>query len=382
MADINGRVTAALEELIASGAESGLQVAAWHRGEQVVDAWAGLADAETGRPVDGDTLFTSFSCTKGVTATAIHLLVERGALAYDEPVAAHWPEFAQRGKQGVTIRHALTHRAGVPQMPEGVTPALMADWEYMCGAIAALEPLWEPGARTGYHAYTFGWILGEVARRADGRSINRFTQEEICGPLGLDGIHLGVTGADEARVARLVDGPRADAPPPPPDALILRAIPPAVGILAAPYNEPAVRRAALPAHGGLLNARSLARLYAALGNGGELDGVRLLPEERVRTATRQQTDDVDLVIQQPVRKALGYLQSGPISAMGPRASAFGHPGAGGAIGFADPEREFAFALTKSSLVAGSEPGTSAAEVVGALVRRELGFPDEEGAGAS
>ena len=267
MSDINGRVTEALEALIASGAESGLQVAAWHRGEQVVDAWAGLADVETGRPVDGDTLFTSFSCTKGVTATAIHLLVERGALAYDEPVAAHWPEFAQRGKQGVTIRHALTHRAGVPQMPEGTTPALMADWEHMCGAIAALEPLWEPGTRTGYHAYTFGWILGEVIRRADGRPINRFTQEEICGPLGLDGIHLGVSGADEGRVARLVDGPRADAPPPPPDALILRAIPPAVGILAAPYNEPAVRRAALPAHGGLMNARSLARLYAALGTG-------------------------------------------------------------------------------------------------------------------
>ena len=156
MTDLNARVKEALEALIASGAESGLQVAAWHRGEQVVDAWAGLADAETGRPVDGDTLFTSFSCTKGVTATAIHLLVERGALAYDEPVAAHWPEFARRGKQGVTIRHALTHRAGTPQMPEGVTPALMADWEYMCGAIAALEPLWEPGARTGYHAYTFG----------------------------------------------------------------------------------------------------------------------------------------------------------------------------------------------------------------------------------
>ena len=377
MADVNGRVTAALEELIASGVESGLQVAAWHRGRQVVDAWAGLADVETGRPVDGDTLFTSFSCTKGVTATAIHMLVERGVLAYDEPVAAHWPEFARRGKQGITIRHVLTHRAGVPQMPEGTTPALMADWEHMCGAIAALEPLWEPGTRTGYHAYTFGWILGEVIRRADGRSINRFTQEEICAPLGLDGIHLGVSGADEARVARLVDGPRADAPPPPPDALILRAIPPAVGILAAPYNEPAVRRAALPAHGGLMSARALARLYAALGNGGELDGARLLPEERVRTATRTQTEELDLVIQQPVRKALGYLQSGPISAMGPRASAFGHPGAGGAIGFADPEREFAFALTKSSLTAGAEPGTSAAEVIGALVRRELGFPDEE-----
>ena len=380
MADINERVGSALEELIASGVESGLQVAAYHHGELVVDVWAGLADVASARPVDGGTLFTSFSCTKGVTATAVHILVERGVLSYDEPITNHWPEFAQRGKQYATIRHALTHRVGVPHMPDGVTPESMSDWDGMCEAIAALEPLWEPGARTGYHAYTFGWILGEVIRRADGRPINQFVQEEICGPLGLDGIHLGIDDATEPRVATLVDGPRpADAPAAPPDALITRAIPPAVGILAEPYNDPLVRRAALPAHGGLMNARSLARMYATLANGGELDGVRILPEDRVRTATRLQTDDLDLAIQQPVRKALGYFQSGAISAMGPRMTAYGHPGAGGAIGFADPEHEFAFALTKSSLVAGAEPGKSAAEVIGALVRRELGFPDEEGA---
>ncbi|HCV00143.1 MAG TPA: serine hydrolase [Dehalococcoidia bacterium] len=377
MADINDRVRLALEELIGSGVESGLQVAAYHHGELVVDSWAGLADVQAERPVDGDTLFTSFSCTKGVTATAIHMLVDRGVLSYDEPIANHWPQFAQRGKQNATIRHALTHRVGVPQMPEGITPEAMANWDYMCEAIAALEPLWEPGSQTGYHAYTFGWILGEIIRRVDGRPINQFVQEEICVPLGLDGIHMGVDDANESRVATLVDGPRPDLPPSPPDALITRAIPPAVGILAEPYNKPLVRRAALPAHGGLMNARSLARMYAALGNGGVLDGVRVLPEERVRIATSLQTDDLDLAIQQPVRKALGYFQSGPISAMGPRTTTFGHPGAGGAIGFADPEHGFAFALTKSSLVAGAEPGGSAVEVIGALVRRELGFPDDE-----
>ena len=379
MADITSRVRDGLEELIESGVEVGLQVAAYHHGELVVDTWAGLADVESGRPVDGGTLFTSFSCTKGVTATAIHILVERGVIAYDEPIAKHWPEFAQRGKQSATIRHALTHRTGVPQMPDAVTPELMADWDHMCEAIAALEPLWEPGAKTGYHAYTFGWILGEVLRRADGRPIAQFVQDEICAPLGLDGIYFGIDDAAEPRVATLVDGPRPDAPAAPADTLIARAIPPAVGILAAPYNHPAVRRAALPAHGGLMSARSLARHYAALGNGGELDGVRILPEERVRAATALQTDDVDQAIVQPVRKALGYFQSGPISAMGPRTTAFGHPGAGGALGFADPEQEFAFAITKNSLVAGAEPGASAAAVIGSLVRRELGFPDEDAA---
>ncbi len=380
MADITSRVRDGLEELIESGVEVGLQVAAYHHGELVVDTWAGLADVESGRPVDGGTLFTSFSCTKGVTATAIHILVERGVLAYDEPIAKYWPEFAQRGKQSATIRHALTHRVGVPQMPDAVTPELMADWDYMCEAIAALEPLWEPGAKTGYHAYTFGWILGEVLRRADGRPIAQFVQDEICAPLGLDGIYFGIDDAAEPRVATLVDGPRPDAPAAPADTLIARAIPPAVGILAAPYNHPAVRRAALPAHGGLMSARSLARHYAALGNGGELDGIRILSEERVRTATALQTDEVDQAIVQPVRKALGYFQSGPISAMGPRPTAFGHPGAGGALGFADPEQEFAFAITKNSLVAGTEPGASAAAVIGSLVRRELGFPDEDAAG--
>ena len=376
MADINSVVKGVLDDLIENGPEVGLQVAAYHHGKLVVDTWAGLADVESGRPVDSDTLFTSFSCTKGVTATAIHILVERGALAYDEPIAKYWPEFAQRGKQNATIRHGLTHRVGVPQMPDGVTPELMANWDYMCDAIAALEPLWEPGAKTGYHAYTFGWILGEVLRRAEGRTIAQFVQDEICAPLGLNGIYLGVDDAAEPRVATLVDGPRPDGPAAPPDALITRAIPPAVGILAAAYNHPAVRRASLPAHGGLMNARSLARHYAALANGGELDGVRILSEERVATATALQTEDVDQAIMQSVRKALGYFQSGAISAMGPRETAFGHPGAGGALGFADPEQEFAFAITKNALVAGVEPGTSAAEVIGSLIRRELGFPGE------
>src|SRR5262249_30235725 len=152
----------------------------------------GLADSATGRKVDGDTLFVVFSCTKGITATVIHQLAERGLLDYDAPVAGYWPEFARNGKGGITVRQLLTHAAGVPQIPESLTPDNMSDWERVCRAVADLTPLWEPGTKIGYHAVTYGWILGEVARRADGRPFGQIVQEEICRPLGIDSLFVGI----------------------------------------------------------------------------------------------------------------------------------------------------------------------------------------------
>jgi CubicO group peptidase (beta-lactamase class C family) len=159
-----------------------------------------------------------FSTTKGITATCIHLLAERGQVEYDAPVARYWPAFGGSGKEAVTLRDALTHRAGVPQMPDGLTPGDLGDWDRICAGIAAEAPLWEPGTQTGYHAYTFGWILGEVLRRVDGRPIARFVQEEICAPLGIRDLYVGIPDEAEARVAPLisaaltenVSGPAAD----------------------------------------------------------------------------------------------------------------------------------------------------------------------------
>jgi len=162
LAEARASVGSLLEKLVSGGEELGLQVAAYHNGRLVVDAWAGLADAATGRAVDGDTLFTVFSTTKGIVYTAIHMLAERGLLDYDDPVSRYWPAFAARGKGSVTIRQVLDHSAGVPQMPEGATPEDICDWDRICAAIAELPLLWEPGTRTGYHAFTIGWILGEV----------------------------------------------------------------------------------------------------------------------------------------------------------------------------------------------------------------------------
>jgi CubicO group peptidase (beta-lactamase class C family) len=391
MTQVQDQVQALLDDLVDSGVERGLQVAAYLGEDLVVDAWAGVADPATGRPVDGEMLFTVFSATKGITATAIHLLAERGKLDYDTPVATYWPEFGSNGKQSITVRHVLTHTAGILQMPEGVGPGDLGDWDGLCRGIAGLSPLWEPGTHTGYHALTFGWILGELARRVDGRSFARFLQEEICTPLGIADFYLGIPDAVEPRVAMLEGTPLAAQPPGPapwpavvaagtlaPDLLTPQVLAP----LAVPssflpeeeiFNRPAVRRAVIPAGGGIANARALARHYAALAY-GELAGVRLLSEERIRLVSALQTEEVDIALGAPIRKGLGYwldIDQSQRPVAGASAT-FGHPGHGGTFAFADPSCRFAFALTKNRITAGSDEYAMPIRVA-AEVRRALGL---------
>ena len=179
------RVQEAIDQLVESGAERGIQVAVYRNGELVVDAVAGVADPVSGRPVTQDTPFYNFSIVKGATATIAHLLAERGLFAYDTPIAELWPEFAAHGKQGVTIGHVLTQLAGVPGVPLDTTPEDLCDWDKMCDAIADAELWWEPGTKVGYHAYTFGYIVGEIVRRATGKPISQVLREEVAGPLGV-----------------------------------------------------------------------------------------------------------------------------------------------------------------------------------------------------
>jgi CubicO group peptidase (beta-lactamase class C family) len=368
--DVQTRVQALLDDLVGRDVERGVQVAAYRDGEMIVDAWTGIADPETGRAVDGETLFTVFSSTKGVTSTVIHLLAERGVLNYDDRIATYWPEFGAHGKEAITIRQALTHTAGIPQRPAG---AEESDWEGMCRAIADLAPLWEPGTRMGYHAGTFGWILGEVARRADGRPINQIVAEDICRPLGITSLFFGIPDEAEPRVATLENDFSIDrASDAPPDSLIARAMPNSK-TYAARFNRPDVRRAVHPAGGGIMNARALARHYAALIRDG-VHGVRLLPPERVRIATALQIEGKDATLQRFVRRALGYMLGTPGSTMSGRVTAFGHAGYGGSIGFADPEYGLAFALTKNRLAFGL-PGATTVDKVARAVREALGIPE-------
>lgn len=380
MSDPNSRVLQAVNEVIEQGPEVGMQVAAYLNGELVVDVHAGVADEESGRPVDADTIFTVFSATKGVAATALHLQAERGLIEYDAPMVKYWPEFGANGKESATVLHALTHRAGVPQMPDGTTAEQICDWDGMVSAIAALTPEWTPGERTGYHGYTFGWLVGELVRRTDPqhRPFGQFVQDEICGPLGMDSFWMGIPDEAEPRCARLINTPppAPDAPTPPPDALIFRAIPRSIGTTQEVFGRPDVRRACIPGAGGITDARSLARHYALLAGLGTLDGTRLLSPERVRLASSLQTDEVDAAMGRPVRKGMGYFLAGPdatgaVGPMGPNPAGFGHPGAGGSIGFCDPDAGLAVAIAKNRMLAPMSPEENTVLKVANAVREAL-----------
>jgi CubicO group peptidase (beta-lactamase class C family) len=354
--EANAHVQRSIDAAISAGRETGLQVAAYHRGKLVVDAWGGNADAATGRPVTGDTLFNVYSVTKAVAATALHMLVDRGRLDYDAPVATWWPEYAANGKGATTVRDVLTHRAGVPQMPDGVTPERLCDWDWMTRAIAGLAPLATPGTRTLYLSMTFGWIVGELVRRADAqhRSLGRFVREEIAAPLQAPDLWIGLPDSEVHRVARQVDAMR----PMPPEhlpALFLASMPPAVALEPRVFERADVRRAEVAGVGGIFTARSQARFWAMLAGGGELDGVRLLSKQLVSTlnvprANSAEPDPVMFGFPLPITKG-GFWFGGdhpPVcSARSPRALC--HPGQGGSIGWADPDTQLAVAICHNRL---------------------------------
>ena len=340
--EANDKVRGVLVSLVEDTPEIGLQVAAYHNGKLVIDAWAGMADPATGRPVDGDTLFMLSSTTKGVTATCMHVCVEKHKLSYDMPIVEVWPEFGAHGKESATLRMALAHQTGVPQTPVGYSPAeWLPDWDRMCRGIADLTPMFPIGERTAYHSLNYGHINGEILRRVDGRSIAQFLEEEVCDPLGLDGAYLGVPDSELRRVAVLTD-----APPPPAEYEARMVGEPAGSRVAEVFNRREVVQASVPASGGLFSARALARHYAMLADWGELDGVRVLPEARIRAGIELQSFEMDEIYRVRVRRALGYRRgrdTGPLASP----DAFGHVGGGGSFGYADPARRLAIGFAKN-----------------------------------
>jgi len=365
----SAQVTAVLEALVGEGPEIGLQVAAYLDGQLVVDAWAGLADRDARRPVDGDTLFMLSSTTKGVTATCAAVLADRGKLDYDRPVASYWPEFGAHGKDRVTVREVIAQRSGIPQTPLGYTPEWLADWERMCRGIADLVPMFPPGERTAYASLTFGHMIGEVIRRIDGRPVGQFLQEEIAQPMGGLDVYLGVPEPALARVAVLVDGPSA---PPEYDQRMVGE--PAGSQVAAWFNRREIQQATIPGSGGIMSARGLARMYAMLANGGELDGVRVLSEESIARATELQSFEFDEIYRVRIRRGLGY-RLGPDAGPGAGPRAFGHVGGGGSFGYADPERGFAMAFAKNFFAynSGTPAQRRSGPVVAAAVKSALGL---------
>ncbi len=337
------RLKALADEMVSTGAESALQVAVYHRGSLIVDAWAGKING--GQAVNSDTLFPVFSTGKGIAATAIHRLVENGTLAYDRPIADYWPEFGCNGKSGITLRQALNHTAGLPHMPDCPDMSCICDWETMCRRIAGLTPLWEPGSRAFYHAITFSWLVGEPARRADGRDFQRIVEDEVCKPLGIEGLYFGIPDSVAGRVADVFAAPPVaaplNAPPaPPPDPVSLLAIPNWVKPLEAFINRPDVRRACVPASNGIMTAKAVARHYDGVLSGELLKSSTLDQATTPCRPTGLRPDEP------PMRRGLGYGLTGPDTDLG---RVFGHDGHGGSVGRADRNRHLSVCVAKSKM---------------------------------
>ncbi|MEU5884093.1 serine hydrolase domain-containing protein [Spirillospora sp. NPDC047279] len=355
------RVQDVLDQLVATGAETGLQVAVHHRGDRIVDAVAGVADATTGRPVTPQTPFFGFSTAKGVAALIAHLLVRNGLIGYDTPVAEVWPEFGVRGKETATLRHVLTHTVGLPAMPDGLGPTDLADRPRVCAAIAGAEPRWRPGARTGYHSYTFGFLVGEIARRVTGQPMRRLLHDWVAEPLGIAGeLYFAVPPTELARLARL-----EDAEPHPPEPL-------AHDNILAPWerqprasmgNSPDLLRSDVPSVG-TFTARGIATVYAAI-----LDG-RLISADQLAELSALAFEGTDQVFGNPARLALGY----PLGRIGAlpdeQPTTFGWPGGGGGYAYADPATGTSFAITKTRLTS----GFTTAQRLSDLVTAKVGLP--------
>ena len=353
-------VASSLVRQIPTDQRGGAAVCIYHNGKSVVDIWGGAKDQD-GSAWQADTIAASFSTTKGVLSTLVHILVDQGLAAYDDPIAKYWPEFGARGKESITIRHALTHQAGLYRITEMIQrPSEMLDWEHMKQVIADAQPVHTPGEEHGYHGLTYGWIVGGLIEAIAGRSLESVLHDELVEPLGLDGMYIGVPHNELFRSATLDNGIMQ--PSKPKDRLReriedwLELALEKVGVELAefrsaltPFNEPfdwndeATVMAKIPAANGQFTARSLARMYAMIAGYGELDGVRLLSRERVEELSGVQSRTRDKVLFLPMLWRLGYHRAFTLGARAP--DAFGHYGYGGSGAFCDPSRNLAGAMT-------------------------------------
>jgi len=342
------RVRDALARNFRDHDEIGAAVAVTIDGAPVVDIWAGWADAARTRTWERDTLVNVFSVGKAMAALCLLRLVERGRIDLDAPVARYWPEFAAGGKAGVTVRMVLAHRAGLAAIRRVLPARAMYDWDSMASALAAEEPWWTPGTRHGYHVVTFGFLVGEIVRRVSGASLGTMLRREVTEPLGAD-FHFGLGAEHDARVADYLFGDEKPAPAEGDEEarLLVRhayANPPGMSGLGT-VNTRDWRAAEMPSVNGHANARAVARIYTPLACGGTIDGVRLLDAATIAAASAEASCGFDLVLHRPSRFGLGFQLTQPERPLGTNPRSFGHFGAGGSLGFADPDARLAFGYT-------------------------------------
>ncbi len=355
-------VRAAFEHNFAAYDELGASVCLSVNGQKCVDLWGGIADADTGDAWEEHTKSIVFSCTKAATAICAHILVDRGALDLNEPVATYWPEFARNGKENTTVQMMLNHEAGVPALREPVKQGGFADWDYMVARLADETPFWEPGTRNGYHAITFGWIVGELVRRISGKSLGQFFQDEVMSKVK-EKFWIGVPEDKTPHLARIVEGV--------PDVENIETSPMKDFVMAMMTPEtpthlaflnlggwgPNAReyyKAEIGGAGGITNARGQVAMYTPLACN---DGSLISPEHVTRMSRASVATSHDAVLRVPTRFAFGFMKSmdnrGSAAAHGMSVimgdKAFGHVGAGGSIGFADPECGLAFSYTMNRM---------------------------------
>jgi CubicO group peptidase (beta-lactamase class C family) len=350
-------VRAEFEQNFVDRGEVGASVHVMVDGVPVVDLWGGTTDRD-GTLWNDDTLTVVFSCTKGATALCAHLLIDRGQLDLDASVGDYWPEFATNGKEAATVRMMLNHSVGVPAISERLEPGTCIDWERMCRHLEAQKPWWEPGTSHGYHMLTFGWTVGELVRRVSGRSLGTFFAEEIAGPLGSE-FYIGLPEVAADRVIKVIS-PSVNRDELSEFTRTLLADPESLPRLAwmnsggFEANDPAVHRAEVGAGGGITNAKGLARMYNPLATGG---GDLISADAVARMGEVSAASGRDETLLLPTRFGLGFMKSmdnrnrltGDRDSVIMSSAAFGHVGAGGSIGFADPAANFSFGYTMNRM---------------------------------
>ena len=355
--------------------DRGAGVAVYHRGKCVVDLMGGWRDREQAVPYDADTLQLVFSTTKGITSIAVAMCVERGLLSYEEKVSTYWPEFVAKGKADVTVAQLLSHRAGLYTVDGDITLEEALDWNTITSRLADTAPLFPVDSTHGYHALTFGWLAGELVRRVTGRSLGDFVREEIAGPLGVE-MHVGLPPALEPRVAHLMAHPIPKFSPEEVKTLMETSGPGTKGASAlslngafgqGAFNRKDVHQSQLPGANGISNARSLARIYAALVS--DIDGVHLLGESIRNIATTSNTPhgEMDEILMSATDFAMGFmLHSERTPFAGP--TSFGHNGAGGSCAFAQPSRELGFAYVMNTMMTTIDGDPRPARLIAAVTR--------------
>jgi CubicO group peptidase (beta-lactamase class C family) len=334
--------------------EIGAAVCVLVNGSVVADLWGGWADELRHRRWEPDTLVNVFSVGKGLIAACMARLAGQGRLDPDAAVAVTWPEFGAVGKSAITVRQLLSHQAGLPAVRKRLPAGSMLDWTAMTAALAEQEPWWAPGTGHGYHVNTFGYLAGELIRRVTGVRVGALLREEIAGPLGAD-VHIGLPASQHARVATFTwdaPAPAEEEPPGLDPARLMRYnayFNPGGLSGGGIINEPAWRSAEIPSANAHASARGVARVYAALAAGGTLDGTRVVDAAALADATAEHVYGHDLVLERPSRFGLGFQLTQPERPLGTGTSAFGHFGAGGSLGFCDPESGVAFGYVMNQM---------------------------------